>query len=69
VDWFAGRVHEVLDGLGDPDPVGLSGDALAEAVVELERAAARLSGLVLRLVTRAERVELPAGVGAPTTGA
>jgi hypothetical protein len=55
VHWFAGRVHQVLDGLGDPQPFGLRPGEVAEAVVELERAAARLSGLALRLLAQADR--------------
>jgi hypothetical protein len=55
VHWFAGRVHQVLDGLGDPHPFGLRPGEVAETVAELERAAARLSGLALRLLAQADR--------------
>ncbi len=69
VHWFAGRVHEVLDGLGDPHPYGLTAGQLAEAVGELERAAARLSGLALRLVAQADLDDLASPAGATCTAA
>jgi hypothetical protein len=65
--WFAGRVHEVLDELGDPHPFGLRPGEVGEAVAELERAAARLSGLALRLLAAADRDDLGAQTGAGTT--
>ncbi len=82
VHWFAGRVHEVLDGLGDPYPLGLTPAQTAEAVAALrdgllrrppqeplERAAARLSGLALRLVARADLEGLAGPAGATSTAA
>jgi hypothetical protein len=66
VHWFAGRVHEVLDVLGDPHPFGLRPGEVAETVAELERAAARLSGLALRLLAQADRDELCGSTGAGT---
>ncbi len=69
VHWFAGRVHEVLDGLGDPHPYSLTPGQVAETVGELERAAARLSGLALRLVAQADIDDLATPAGATSTAA
>ena len=42
---FAGRVHEVLDELTNASHLGMAVEELAESVVELHRAEARLAGL------------------------
>src|SRR4051794_39329315 len=66
VHWFTGRLGEVLDGLLGPDgDAGLALSVLgpaeaAEAVVEVDRVIARLSGLQTELLVHADAVEVPA---------
>jgi hypothetical protein len=72
VHWFAGRVHEVLDEVapgGRPVVGTLSGGEAAEAVVELVRARARIEGLLLAVLGRADAVDVGAQQGATSTAA
>ncbi len=55
---FAGRVHEVLDGLTNASHLGMAVEELAESVVELHRAEARLAGLRMRLLAAADRADV-----------
>jgi hypothetical protein len=51
---FAGRLHEVLDGLGSPASWTMSHDELAETVAELASALPRVQALLLGLVATAD---------------
>ncbi len=66
VTWFAARVHEVLDEVTIVSTAGLSGQAAGRAAVELARAEARLAGLRLRLLDKADRADVGEQTAATT---
>ena len=68
--WFAGRVHDVLDGVGEaPGLLSLDAAETGETVLDLVRAAERLTGLALAALARADDLDVAATSGATSTQA
>lgn len=71
VHWFAGRLHEVIDGITDPGVAVAELDAttVAETVTELRAAMHRLRGLEAAVLIRGEVLDVAATRGATSTAA
>ena len=53
--WFSGRLHEVLDQVGEPATSTLTDAELAEVTTELTGGIARLQGQLMAVLSEAER--------------
>jgi hypothetical protein len=67
--WFSGRLHQVLDELGQPATWTLSDAELGQAIAELSSGIARLGSQVLSLVAEADRSDMATNAGATNTAA
>lgn len=65
---FTARLHERLDDLANTSHFGMSVEEQGEAVVELDRAIARLAGLKLRVLAAADRNDVGEATAAATPG-
>ena len=66
---FTGRLHQVLDQLGEPATWTLTDDEVALAVTELAAAVPRLQAHLLRLLAEVDRSDLATRTGAVNTAA
>jgi hypothetical protein len=66
---FSGRLHQVLDGLGDAPAWSMTPAEQRTALVELSRAEARIAELRLRVLAAADRADVAAESGASSTAA
>jgi len=71
VHWFSGRVHEVVDEVGESGLALLTLSAVeaGETVLDLLRAAERLHGLALKVLAHADAVDIAELSGATSTQA